>query len=203
MTGRRILILVIASIALIAGAAGVASTVSQSSRSSLVAGGDAGTLGDAAAPERADDAGEAVPPADQPADGRGLPPVESEVTAPPAVIRPAEPASEVGGRVDGFPELIPIVDGSRIVSSAVTADGGRLQATLIAEASVAPEELLASYRREFATLAFVPADAPSVGGSTALTFTNGIDSVLVTVTGSATGGTSYSVFGLFDLGSEG
>ncbi|KRC62779.1 hypothetical protein ASE14_02880 [Agromyces sp. Root81] len=203
MTGRRILILVIASIALIAGAAGVASTVSQSSRSPFVAGGEAGTLGDAAAPERADDAGEGAPPSGEPVDGGGLPPVESEVTAPPAVERPAEPASEVGGRVEGFPELIPIVDGSRIVSSAVTADGGRLQATLVAEASVAPEEVLASYRRDFAMLAFAPVEAPSVGGSTALTFTNGTDSVLVTVTGSATGGTTYSVFGMFDVGSEG
>lgn len=203
MTGRRNLIIVIASIVLVAGAAGVASTYRQADRSPLATDRAAVSLGEATAPERADGAGEAPTPTEPPLDDGGLPPVESGVIPPPPVEPPAQPVDELGGRVEGFPELIPVVDGSTIVSSAVTADGGRLQATLEAEASAAPAEVLADYRKEFAMLAFAPVETPSVGGSTALAFTNGVDTVLVTVTDSATGGTSYSIFGLFAVGEDG
>ncbi|GAA1956369.1 hypothetical protein [Agromyces allii] len=206
MTGRRILIIVIATIALAVGVAGVAGTVAPSGRPPLASdtSGSTGALGTTTTPERPDDAGEATTPPDDAADdpGRG-PLVETEATPPPPVVPPAEPVAELGGRVDGFPELIPLADGSRIVSSAVTADGDRVQATLEAESPATPREVLAGYVDAFTALAFAPVESPSVGGSTAITFTNGVDTVLVTVSDSVTGGTDYSVIGIFTAGKEG
>ncbi|MET4159276.1 hypothetical protein [Agromyces sp. PvR057] len=210
MTGRRILIIVIASIALVAGLAGVAGAVSQADRSAQRGGPGGSTaahvLGDAPAPERPDDAGEApvaTASAEDAPDEGGLPPVPDDEPQKEPVEAPAEPASLVGGRVDGFPAFIPIIEGSRIVASAVTADGDRVQATLDAEAPEAPDEVLVLFRTAFAALAFAPVDTPSVGGRTAITFTDGADTVVVTVSESVTGGTDYSIFGILTAGREG
>ena len=211
MNGRHLIIATITAVAAAMVGIGIAAAMSGSgSLSSLTPGaepqsafGTASTDGtqrsDDGDAERRDDGGE-VPGLGEPPSGNEaeLTP-RSEATAPPAVESVPPPASRLGGRVGGFPDIIPLAPGSVIVSSSVNSDGGRVQATLDAEASASPEEVLASYRAQFADIAFHPAAAPSVGGSTALTFSRGADTVVVTVAASSTGGTRYSVFGVFAI----
>lgn len=203
MTGHRILIIMIASVAIMIGIVGVASTSSRTSSSQDVNEAAASAeLGTTAAPERPSDAGEAPPETEQEPSAGGGPPLVDDAEPAEPVQDPGQPASRLGGRVEGFPEFIPIAPGSTIVSSAVTSDGGRVQATLEAVVGDSPEEVLALYRERFAALAFAPLDAPSVGGSTAITFTDGTDTVVVTVTDAAIGGSRYSIFGIFTTGRD-
>jgi hypothetical protein len=107
-------------------------------------------------------------------------------------------ASETGALVAGYPaELIPPSPGATVVSSSVASAGNRLQVTLTASTSMATAAVLDFYRVTFAANNLVDSIAPAADGSQALLFSRGSDTVLLTVTPTADGHTTYSVFGAF------
>ncbi|TFC07176.1 hypothetical protein E3O42_00060 [Cryobacterium adonitolivorans] len=106
-------------------------------------------------------------------------------------------SSAVGSVVAGFPDrVLPAAPQSTIASSSVAAEGSRLQATLSAETSLTPLEVLDFYRTTLAEVGLVDAPVPAVDGSTALAFTRGLNTVTLTVT-PIENGSQYTVFGTF------
>ncbi|MEO6309302.1 MAG: hypothetical protein ABIO33_01280 [Leifsonia sp.] len=104
-------------------------------------------------------------------------------------------ASATGKIVHGFPtDLIPTAPHSTVVSSSVASEGPHLQAALTAKSTLSTTEVLAYYRTAFAPFGLLDSPAPAAGGSSALIFTRGTDSVTLTVTG-VSGGSRYIVFG--------
>ena len=126
----------------------------------------------------------------------GLPP--SPPLAP-LVTTPLPPtASAAGSLVDGFPlAVIPLNPDTAVQTSSVASAENRLQATLTATTPSAPDAVLEFYRVALAAHNLVDSVAPAATGSTALLFSRGADSILLTVTPTESGATTYSVFGAF------
>lgn len=136
---------------------------------------------------------EVLPPLPTPT---GLP---SPVDYTPIATKPLPDShSEAGELVRGFPEAIPVMGDSSIVTSSVAVDGDRLQAALDARVAAATESVIAFYTEEFGALGLQGTSAPAVGGSTAVAFSHGSDSIVVTATPVGTG-TQYTVFGTFTV----
>ncbi|SIN90554.1 hypothetical protein [Agromyces cerinus] len=148
-------------------------------------------------------AGASEPPGSSGDDGNAsevLPPLEpmsglpDPVVPTPFVSSPLPPDAAVsGGLVDGFPAGIAVYEASEIVSSSVSSAGEHLQATLAARTEAGPQAVLDFYSQHFGSLGLTSTIAPAVGGSRALSFANGGDSLVVTVTGGSAG-TDYTVF---------
>lgn len=126
----------------------------------------------------------------------GLPPSEP---LPPLVSTPLPPtASAAGSLVPGFPtDVIPFSPDATVQSSSVASAENRLQVTLAATTTSTLEAVLEFYRVSFAANNLVDSVAPSAAGSTALLFSRGSDTILLTVTPVSSGETTYSVFGAF------
>ncbi|MFF2271655.1 hypothetical protein ACFVTX_05260 [Agromyces sp. NPDC058136] len=206
---RRVLIAVVATALLIlvvglvidrsvdwtARTAGASSPASASDSSGEGSDGEA-----SAAPEP--DAGATDPPGSSGDDGPGkevLAPLPTQTGLPSPIVHvplvsdplPVQ-ASADGALVEGFPEAVPVFAGSEIVSSAVSPHDGRLQAAFEATTDAAPQPVLDYYTSEFGKLGLGSTTAPAVGGSRALAFANGGDSIVVTVT-PVPGGTRYTL----------
>ena len=126
----------------------------------------------------------------------GLPP--SPPLAP-LVTTPLPPtANATGALVDGFPAaIIPLNPETTVQSSSVASAENRLQVTLAATTSAASDAVLEFYRVSLAANSLFDNAAPAAPGSTALLFSRGADTILLTVTPTGSGGTTYSVFGAF------
>jgi hypothetical protein len=126
----------------------------------------------------------------------GLPP---SAPLPDLVTLPLpQTASETGALVAGYPaDLIPPSPGATVTSTSVASAENRLQVTLTASTSMAPAAVLDFYRVSFAANNLVDSVAPAASGSSALLFSRGADTVLLSVTPTGDGGTAYSVFGAF------
>lgn len=126
----------------------------------------------------------------------GLPP---SPPLPPLVTTPLPPtASAADALVDGFPvAVIPLNPDTAVQTSSVASAENRLQVTLTASTSATAEAVLEFYRVSLAAHNLVDSVAPAATGSTALLFSRGADTILLTVTPAESGGTTYSVFGAF------
>ncbi|MET4637680.1 hypothetical protein [Mycetocola sp. 2940] len=125
----------------------------------------------------------------------GLPP---SPPLPDLVTLPLPPsASETGALAPGYPAgLVPPVPGATVTSSSVASAERHLQVTLAADTSMEATAVLDFYRAAFAANSLVDSVAPAAGGSSALLFSRGSDTVVLTVTPTA-GGSTYGVFGAF------
>lgn len=151
--------------------------------------------GTAPAPDATGQATEVLP-APEETSPLGLPP---SPPLPDLVTLPLPPtASETGALVAGYPaNLIPPATDSTVTSSSVASAENRLQVTLAASTPMASDAVLEFYRVAFAANDFVDSVAPAASGSSALLFTRGTDTLILTVTPIPGGGTDYSVFGAF------
>ncbi|KQM81430.1 hypothetical protein [Agromyces sp. Leaf222] len=145
--------------------------------------------------------GEAASPGDGGPKSEVLPPVEPEAGLPaPVEYHPLlagdlpESAAREGGLVDGFPATIPVLDDSSITTSAVASDGVRVLVTLDATVEDSPQRVLDAYLVEFGLLGMQGTASPAVGGSKALEFVRGGDSIVVTVLPEDSG-TRYTLSG--------
>ncbi|SDU50452.1 hypothetical protein [Jiangella alkaliphila] len=115
----------------------------------------------------------------------------------------AEPLAEVpadgsasGELVDGFPVgVIDLVPDATVTSSAVSAEGSRVQVSLEATVAVSPEEVLGHYRARFVAGGFAEDPVPAVAGTSAAAFSRSADALVVS---SRTSGdeTVFSVTGV-------
>jgi hypothetical protein len=137
--------------------------------------------------------GAEIPPV-APEEEPGLPESEAQ---PPMLDGPApESSTAVNAVVDDFPSGIPIAGRSKVLTSDVAAEDQRVRVSLTAASSSSGADVLAEYDSAFAANGFVPAEAPAIGGSTARAYSRGAESVTVTVTPVAAGGSEYSVLAL-------
>lgn len=106
-------------------------------------------------------------------------------------------ASARGKVVAGFPSaVIPLAQGSTVTFSSVASAKTRLQVGLDATSSLDANAVLNFYRTALGSVGLTATATPAVGGSVALAFVRGADTV--TVTASPTGGGSqYTVYGVF------
>jgi hypothetical protein len=137
-----------------------------------------------------------VLPAPEESSPLGLPP---SPPLPDLVTLPLPPtASQSGALVAGYPaDLIPPTAEATIISSSVASADNRLQVALAASTPLASDAVLEFYRVAFAANDLVDSVAPAASGSSALLFSRGSDTVLLTVTPTTDGGTDYSVYGAF------
>jgi hypothetical protein len=157
---------------------------------------DPAAPGSEADPAPAQPGVELPPPPEAEADEPDLP-----VSEPLPVLLPGPaPATdaETGAVVAGFPAFIEPAPESTVSSSMVTSEGDRVQAALTASSSETAEKVRAHFDAVFATHHLQPTPVPVVGGSTALAYTRGTESVTVTLTALAGGGTDYSVLANLD-----
>lgn len=152
----------------------------------------------------------AVAPSLQPATGpRGSTEVggaadESDAaTAPPEVTAllsgDAPPsASDVGALVAGFPQAVPIVADSTIVSSSVDSSENTVHATVVARTPYSTDDVVAQYQSAFAALGLPGSPLPSAAGDRALAFSRDGSSVTLTV-GPDGSGSTYSLFAVITL----
>ena len=114
------------------------------------------------------------------------------------VSSPLPPTASASGTIaKGFPSaVIPEAPHSTIGTSSIASEGSHLQAALKAKTTLSAIEVLAFYRSALAPYGMFDTPAPALGGSSALTFSRGTDSVTITVT-TVAGGSSYVIFGAF------
>ena len=127
-----------------------------------------------------------VPGTAEPADaGTPAPGAQGTIHVPAVLQLPAEPpphASATGKIASGFPNaVVPLADGARVLSSDVSGEGRRIQVALEASAAAGVEEVLAFYQDAFGALGFVSAPSPAVPGTTAVAFTRGPHTLLLSV----------------------
>ncbi len=109
-------------------------------------------------------------------------------------------ATSTGALVVGFPSAIPLPSGSTISVSSVSSNGNILTAMLAAKTATGPDELVTWFSDRFARLSLAGTPAPAVGGSTAIAFLRGGESVTLTVTSAGTGGSRFTLIGTFARG---
>lgn len=110
-------------------------------------------------------------------------------------------ASARDGLVAGFPAaIVPVPDGTTIVSSSVAAQDDRLQVGLEASTAQTPADVLAHYLGALVAEGFAPLDSPAAAGSTATAFTRGAEGLVLTLRERMGGGTQLSVAGTLVAG---
>lgn len=88
--------------------------------------------------------------------------------------------SATGELVDGFPVgVVDLVPDAEVTSSAVSAEGQRVQISLEATAPVSPDEVIGHYRARFVAGGFAEAAVPAVDGTTAAAFSRSGDALVV------------------------
>jgi len=134
---------------------------------------------------------------------QGASPDQAPLTPPPvaplAVGDLPKDASELGALVDDFPKALALAPRSSVVSSSVTSSENTMQATLEATTSTGAADVVAFYTELFAAAQLASSPAAAVGGSTAVTFARGSDSLTLTVTPSSDG-SRYSLYGVLAIG---
>jgi hypothetical protein len=120
-----------------------------------------------------------------------LPPTATATipTLPPSTPAPAlysgplpDGAHASGTLVAGFPENVTVIPGSRIGTSSVSSDSGRMQATLTATTSRSAGDVTSYYTTSLGRFGLASSTLPAAGGSTALGFNRDGSSVTLTVT---------------------
>jgi hypothetical protein len=100
----------------------------------------------------------------------------------PHVHLPAHPASADGRLVDGYPAgAVPVAPRTRVVSSSVSAQGHRVQGTLVGSYDGSRARLQAFYRRAMGRMGLTGAAVPALAPARATSFSDGVDSVTLTV----------------------
>lgn len=116
----------------------------------------------------------------------------------PSLTGPLPPAAAARGEqlVAGFPsQVVPVLDGIRVVSTSVTGEGYRLQIGLEASSDAAPAAVTSTYSSTFVAAGFTPGESPAVSGSTATWFIRGPDGLVLTVRDRVGGGSELSISG--------
>jgi hypothetical protein len=99
----------------------------------------------------------------------------------PHVRLPARPASADGRLVAGYPSgVVPVPPRSRVRSSSVSAQGGRVQGTLVASYAGSRAGLHAYYRRVLARVGLTGARVPALAPARATAYSDGVDTVTLT-----------------------
>lgn len=104
------------------------------------------------------------------------------------------PASATGKVVVGFPEHLTLAPDTEVGASAVSTSGSIVQATLTATTTQSLAQVIGYYQQALGRFGMVAKSLPAVGGSTALGFARGSNTVTLTVT-PTTHGVEYSLFG--------
>ena len=113
-----------------------------------------------------------------------------------------ETASSRGRLVRGYPsDVLPTIPGSQVRSSSVSSSSRGVQVAFTGSATLKAEAIAAHYRLALAPYGFTESAVPAVGGSTALGFNRGSDSLVLTTT-PAGKRTTYSLFGVLRAGSD-
>ncbi|WP_159809965.1 hypothetical protein [Cellulomonas citrea] len=103
-------------------------------------------------------------------------------------------ATAQGSLVAGFPSaVVPVPDGVEVVTSSVSGQGTRVQAALLGSSAAAPADVQAAYAGALAREGFAGTPTATVDGSTAVTYSRGVDGVVVSVRARLGGGTELSV----------
>jgi len=127
------------------------------------------------------------------------PPTEGSAPAyGPSLTGPLPPAASARGEtlVAGFPSsVVPVLDGIRLVSSAISGEGDRLQIGFQGSTDADPDTVTARYVSTLGDAGFTAGTSPAVTGSTATSFTRGPDGVVLTVTQRMGGGSELSLSG--------
>lgn len=126
-----------------------------------------------------------------------------DVRTDPLVTVPLPRAADARGRLaTGFPAFLRPTPASRIESSSVSPAGDRLQVALVGSTSLAPGDVLMSYRTRLAGRGLSELGAPaSVAGSEAAAFRRGRSVVTISVT-SRGSGTDYIIHASLHTGGE-
>lgn len=131
----------------------------------------------------------------------GLPGLASPRKGPLVELPLPRTASRRGGMVAGLPDgVLDPVPGSRVRSSSVSSAGRALQVGVVATAPGAEATVARFYRDALGRLGFRESRVAAVGGSTAMAFKRGRDSVVITTTPREKRGSDYSVLGLLHAG---
>ena len=207
LNARRLIVAGLVLATVIAAAAAVLAVLpggAPTARSTSGAGTPASHVGPRGAPD-----GQGTSPRIPAAQGTTLeapPPTTTDVHSGLPASKPAVPlfggpvppsATATGSRVHGFPSVIPLAPQSVISTSSVASTGGVLQAALDAKSAVAPVDAIAFYRSALAKHGLLGDPLPAVGGSTALSFARGDDSITLTVTPAKGGGSHYTILAVF------
>jgi len=111
------------------------------------------------------------------------------------------PTSSRGRLTSGYPHaVLPVFPGSSVRSSSVSPSGSAAQVALVGETSRRQDTVAKFYRLRLARYGFQESELPAVGGSTAIGFHRGKDSVVLTLTPHGTKVLAYSVFGVLHAG---
>lgn len=102
----------------------------------------------------------------------------------PLVSMPLPTSAHAEGRlVAGYPRrALPLAPDLRVIASSVASSGRQFHVTLSARTTANALELLVFYRSRLSLLGFTERPAPAIGGSTAVTFRRGRDTVTITLT---------------------
>ena len=121
----------------------------------------------------------------------------------PLVSKPLPKTRSSRGRlVRGYPsDVLPVIPGSRVRSSSVSSSPQGVQVAFTGSAPSTAQAVAAYYRLALAPYGFTEAAVPAVGGSSAVGFTRGGDSLVLTTT-PAGKRTTYSLYGLLRAGGD-
>jgi len=116
-----------------------------------------------------------------------------------APVIPAIPrdASALSALVAGFPGNIPLAQNSTVSNSSIATSGNTVQATLEAVTTTEPADVAAFYNAIFSALGLPGSELQAVAGSNAIAFTQGDESITLTITPTSSGST-YSLFGVLN-----
>jgi hypothetical protein len=156
------------------------------------------TDGSSAAPGANSPGIEAAP---EPEESPRPPGVVGPLPTPPPLDVPAGPAAPIATRDDlvkGFPsDVIALADSSTVLSSSLTSDGERIQASLEATDTAPVADVIARYTERLVELGFTWSTAEAPDDSTAVSFTRKGHTVVISARPQAEG-SLFTVFGIFD-----
>ncbi|QYH36948.1 hypothetical protein [Salinibacterium sp. M195] len=121
----------------------------------------------------------------------------------PLITAPLPDSARADGElVAGFPtSVISLPPSSEVVSSAITIEGDRMQATVVATTDTSEDMVQSYFADAFTALGLQGSDTPAASGTTATTWSNGTDSIIVATTAEGEV-TRFSIFALFTAGTS-
>ncbi|MBC7402288.1 MAG: hypothetical protein H7279_03810 [Microbacteriaceae bacterium] len=106
-------------------------------------------------------------------------------------------ASHSGGLVAGFPASVSLAQNSTVITSSISSNGTKVQATVYATTSAPSSTVLDFYASLFAKGSLAGLKIPAAAGSTAIAYSGGPNSLTLTVS-TIPSGSAYSLFGVFE-----
>jgi len=104
-------------------------------------------------------------------------------------------ASARGALVKGFPSVVPLAAGSKVLSSSVSVSNKTVQAALEADSTSTPAQIVAFYEKLFAKAGLPATENTAAADARSVSFVRGTDSVTLTVSPTKAG-SRYSLFGV-------